>query len=170
MNQGRNCLVPPIQIKPLALLRLFRAILLEIFKLWRLSDETYHAAFVMRTLLCQVYEYLRGLISLPQVKLLDERFKADLDVIQMQSTQLEHPPILLDQYKTTHISDQYSGALPVTTENETSHAEIPVILGVDAMAIEPYSEKSREKYGINRLSAFFERGALPDSSPIYRNF
>jgi hypothetical protein len=76
------------------------------------------------------------------VKLLDERFKADLDTIQMQSTQLERRPTLLDQYKTTYISDRYSGALPVTTEDEASHAGIPVILGVDAMAIEPYSEKS----------------------------
>jgi hypothetical protein len=82
------------------------------------------------------------LIPLPQVKLLDERFKADLDAIQLQSTQLEHLPTLLDHDKTTHISDQYSGALPVTTEDGTPHAEIPVILGVDAMTIEPYSEKS----------------------------
>jgi hypothetical protein len=60
----------------------------------------------------------------------------------MQSTQLEHLPTLLDQCKTTHISDQHSGVLPVTTEDVTSHGEILVILGVDAMATEPYSEES----------------------------
>jgi hypothetical protein len=71
----------------------------------RYGDETYNPTFVMRTLSCQAYDFLRGLIPLSLVKLLDERFKADLEAIQMQSTQLEHLPTLLDQYKTTHISD-----------------------------------------------------------------
>jgi hypothetical protein len=31
----------------------------------RYSDETYNAAFVMPTLSCQAYEFLRGLIPLP---------------------------------------------------------------------------------------------------------
>jgi hypothetical protein len=114
----------------------------------------------MRILSCQAYEFLRGLIPLPQVKLLDERFKADLDAIQMQSTQLEHIPTLLDHYKTTHISDQYSGVLPVTTEDGASHAEIPVILGVDAMVIEPYSEKS------NRLLLLKETGFDADPETL----
>jgi hypothetical protein len=52
----------------------------------RYSDETYNAAFVMRTLSCKTDEFLRGLIPLPQVKLLDERFKKDLEAIHMQST------------------------------------------------------------------------------------
>jgi hypothetical protein len=66
-----------------------------------------------------------------------------LDAIELQSTELEHLPSLLELYKGSHLSEDYDGALVVTTSDSSGESIIPVVLDVNAMAIESYSEKSK---------------------------
>jgi hypothetical protein len=113
------------------------------------------------------------LIPLPQVKHIDEHFKDALDAIELQSTQLEHLPSLLETYKTTHISGDYDGSFVAPVDEGSGEPTIPVILSVDAMAIEPYSEKTKrmlllKQVGVNLDSASLR--ILEEQAEIRRTF
>jgi hypothetical protein len=75
----------------------------------------------------------------------DERFKAQLHAIETQASDIAYLHGLLEAYQSIHISPEHR-CLPQLTNGE--NGLVPVIRcvhGVDAMAIEPCSEK------LNRL-------------------
>jgi hypothetical protein len=80
---------------------------------------------------------------MPQMKHVNARFRDNIKSIETQSTQLAGLPSLLLNYKADHISSDYADALTISAEDGEVHREIPVILAVDALAIEPYSEKTK---------------------------
>jgi hypothetical protein len=117
----------------------------------RYTNETYAAAFIIRTMSSQAYEFLRSLIPLPQIKHIDEHFKAALEQIQDQTSNLASLRDMLQTYRHLHVPDDYSDGIPVGPPDAPTAMAIPSILGVDAMAIEPYSEKNKRLLLLNQI-------------------
>jgi hypothetical protein len=87
------------------------------------------------------------LIALPQIKQVDDYFRLCIDEVEAQSANIEHVPFVLKNYKELHLpksstSIQYA-------RSTFAEKVIPCILAVDAMAIEPYSEKSKRLLLLN---------------------
>jgi hypothetical protein len=81
------------------------------------------------------------LIPLPQIKHIDDCFKPYIGEAGAQITNIEHLPSMLENYKELHLSES---SLFIQYTVPTFAGEVtPYILGVDAMAVDPYSEKSR---------------------------
>jgi hypothetical protein len=107
------------------------------------TAETYSAAFIIRTMSNQAYEFLRRLIPLRQIKHVDEYFKPELDAVELQTKDIQCLPSMLTNYRDLPLPEGYSGGITSSPPDGPSRTMIPCVLGVDAMAIEPYSEKNK---------------------------
>jgi hypothetical protein len=93
---------------------------------------------------------------LPQIKHIDQRFRAELDARETETPDINHLPRLLGRYKNLHMSVEYSGFLPLPDGDGTPVPVIPCVVGVDAMAIERYSEKTNRLLLLNRPGVSIE--------------
>jgi hypothetical protein len=110
----------------------------------RFTAETYSAAFIIRAMSNQADEFLRRLIPLPQIKHVDEYFKPALDAVELQRKDIQCLPSMLSNHRYLHLPKGYSGGIPSAPRDGSFRTLIPCVLGVDTMAIEPYSETNKQ--------------------------
>jgi hypothetical protein len=114
-------------------------------------EETWAAAFVMRTFSPQSYEFQRHLLPLPQIKHIDEHYADELALISSAITDPASLPQRLEQYLELHVPKGCTGLILPSFEDDLvvyhntqgDSGFIPAVLGVDAMAVEPYSEQTK---------------------------
>jgi hypothetical protein len=95
------------------------------------------------------YQFLgHKLIPLPQIKHVDDYFRPSIDEVGSQITNMEYLSSTLENYKELHVSE--SSAFIQYTRLVFAGEVIPCMLGVDAMVIELYSEKSKRLLVLNR--------------------
>jgi hypothetical protein len=85
----------------------------------------------------KAYEVLRQFIPLPTVDNLDRKFKRKIDEFEERLQNKEKVPELLQKYKSQQIKK--SGVIFMEKNGKKI---IPCVLATDAMAIEPYMEKT----------------------------
>jgi hypothetical protein len=98
------------------------------------------------------YETARTVIPMPNINRLDILYKDEIDLVEGAISKLESLPALLQHYLKTYVSVKYLG---ITIEENSegmifrkaitpSESLIPCILGLDAMAVEPYTSSAGE--------------------------
>jgi hypothetical protein len=114
----------------------------------RYYAETYAAAFILQTMSSRDYQFLRHkLIPLPQIKHVDDCFRLYIDEVDAQIANIEDLLSMFANYKELHLS-AYSAFIQYTPATFAGEV-ISCILGVDTMAIESYSEKSKRLLLLN---------------------
>jgi hypothetical protein len=108
----------------------------------------YDLAFIVRSMSPVCYRFLRTIIPMPTLNHVDDKFKDAIDGVEQMMTDIDGIPEALDRYRQSHIPENYDGGVaraddnadtPFIEDNSGTNSQIPCILGVDAMAIEPYT-------------------------------
>jgi hypothetical protein len=111
---------------------------------------TYTASFMIRNASRRAYELLREFMILPKVDHVGKVFKDEVDAFEKNLTERDKASALLKRYRSQFKENDFIEQAGI----------IPCVLATDAMAIEPYMEKSE------RMSYFFVYSLLPLSHSI----
>jgi hypothetical protein len=110
------------------------------------SEAMRDFAFIIRSMCANCYEFVRTFIHMPTLKNLDPVYKEGIDKVDNAMSDIEYLDQLLASYRTSYITEDYNGGVrPISNDGHSFEKDepgrnsvIPCILGVDAMAIEPY--------------------------------
>jgi hypothetical protein len=113
------------------------------------SEAMRDFAFIVRSMCPKCYEFIREFIKMPTLNNLDKYYKAPIDTIDKSISDIEYLPELLATYRVSFITEDYNNAVHLSVNRYTgimgfargepgTSGLIPFVLGVDAMAIEPY--------------------------------
>jgi hypothetical protein len=110
---------------------------------YRYTPATYVAAYVLKNISPNAYEFLRCLMPLPQSEYINDTFAEQEDIIS-QTMSEDHEPSMegLETYKTQSIPEGY-----INTRELDGISGIAAVLGVAAMAVDPYSGFSKPSEG-----------------------
>jgi hypothetical protein len=144
---------PPEVISPYTLFRDLVRADLEHNLSWgsfKYGPETYEFAFILRSMCPSCYEFMRTIIPLPGLNHVDARFADEVQQTKQFMTGLDaesllqalaicRDPYIAPDYDNGVVGEGEFGKDYYKKDTRGHNSLIPCILGVDAMAIEPYT-------------------------------
>jgi hypothetical protein len=110
---------------------------------YRYGVATYAAAYILKHMSPNAYDFVRMLIPMPKPESVDDTFAEEAHLIsEMIGGEVGSLMEGLEVYKQQTVPNDYSNVI-----FEDGAAYVPCVLGVDAMAIEPYSSLSKPPEG-----------------------
>jgi hypothetical protein len=114
------------------------------------TPEMHEFAIILRSMCPSCYEFARTIIPMPGINHVDEKFQGEINETTQRMSGLEVESILqsLSIYREIYVSPDYKDGVVGTGEfgehfyqkdDRGKNSLIPCVLGIDAMAIEPYS-------------------------------
>jgi hypothetical protein len=125
---------------------------------------TYQFAFIIRTMCCVSYEFIRSILPLPNLNILDETFKGNVNEIDAAMSDMGQLHLMLQHYMEVYVPP---GSLKGWRRDDQGNFEnadvpigkIPAVIAVDAMAVEPYSAANAKQRNNGNIRVEAANGA-----------
>jgi hypothetical protein len=140
---------------------------------YRYSDSLRDFAYIIRSMCPSCYELLRTIIPMPTINNLERHFGDRLATARQGISDVSYLPSLLMDYRATHIPVNYDNGVTRIVDGDGAHlikdlggeSFIPCVLGVDAMAVEPYSSSNAKDASVQ--AALRQRSDSEDPKLCY---